>query len=225
MKILVVDDEPKTAAFLQKGLTEQGYSIDVAKDGDEGFQFALSRSYDLIILDVMMPKLDGWKMIEQLRKSGSQTMTMFLTARDSIGDRIRGLDLGADAYLAKPFSFSELLANVRTLLRRSTGRPRELIQIADLEIDIAHHKVIRGGKRIDLTPTEFLMLSLLARRKGEVISRTVIADQVWNMNFDSETNVVDVHVGRLRAKIDAPFSLKLIRTIRGMGYSLSELDQ
>jgi two-component system copper resistance phosphate regulon response regulator CusR len=222
MKILVVEDEPKTASFIQKGLSEEGYTVDTVGDGQDGLFRALNHTYDLIILDVMMPKLDGWQVIEQLRKRGVNTLTLFLTARDSMQDRVRGLDLGADAYLVKPFSFTELLANVRSLLRRSAGRINETIHIHDLEIDLIHHKVTRNGLRIDLTPKEFALLWLLARRKGEVISRSLIADQVWNMNFDSETNVVDVHIARLRSKVDIPFPRRLIKTIRGMGYVMSD---
>lgn len=224
MKILVVEDEAKTAAFLEKGLAEEGYSVDVTRDGEAGLHQALSGNYDLIILDVMMPKIDGWTLIERLRKSGSLTLTLFLTARDSIQDRVRGLDLGADAYLVKPFSFTELLANVRSLLRRAPGRLGDNFRFADLEIDFVQRKVTRGGVRLDLTPKEFALLTLLARHKKETVSRTVIADQVWNMNFDSETNVVDVHMARLRAKVDTPFPKKLIKTIRGMGYVLTDED-
>ncbi|MGZ3722305.1 MAG: heavy metal response regulator transcription factor [Bdellovibrionales bacterium] len=222
MKILIIEDEPKTAAFLEKGLSEEGYTVDVVSDGDEGLYRAQNHNYDLIILDVMIPKTDGWTVMERLRKAKINTLTLFLTARDSMQDRVRGLDLGADAYLIKPFSFTELLANVRSLLRRANGRAGETLRIADLDIDFVHHKVTRSGKRIELTPKEFALLSLLARRKEEVISRSIIADQVWNMNFDSETNVVDVHMARLRSKIDAPYSKKLIKTVRGMGYVLND---
>ena len=222
MKILIVEDEPKTSAFLKKGLTEEGYVVDAVFDGEEGFARAQTREYDLIILDVMMPKVDGWTLIDRLRKCGITTMTLFLTARDSVQDRVRGLDLGADAYLVKPFSFTELSATVRTLLRRSSGRTGDVFKLDDLEIDFNNRKVMRAGKKIELTTKEFALLSLLAKRKGEMVSRTVIADQVWNMNFDSETNVVEVLVARLRAKIDGPFSKKLINTIRGMGYALDD---
>jgi two-component system, OmpR family, copper resistance phosphate regulon response regulator CusR len=222
MKILIVEDEPKTSAFLEKGLSEEGYTVDVVNDGELGLDRAQNHFYDLIILDVMMPKLDGWTFITRLRETGFTTLTLFLTARDSMQDRIRGLDLGADAYLVKPFSFTELLANVRTLLRRVHGRMGQVFRLADLDIDFVHHRVTRAGKRIELTPKEFALLSLLARRNQEVISRATIADQVWNMNFDSETNVVDVHMARLRSKVDVPFSTKLIKTVRGMGYMLSD---
>lgn len=222
MKILIVEDEVKTAAYLQKGLTEQGYITDAVHNGEDGLHLALQTHYDLIILDAMMPKMDGWTMIQELRKSGSNTLAMFLTASDSLNDRVRGLETGADAYLVKPFAFTELLAQVKTLLRRSPSRRTDTLHIADLEIDPIQHIASRAGRRIDLTPKEFALLSLLCRRKGEVLSRSLIADQVWNMNFDSETNVVDVHVARLRSKIDQGFPKKLIHTIRGMGYVLTD---
>jgi two-component system, OmpR family, copper resistance phosphate regulon response regulator CusR len=222
MKILIVEDDPKTSAFLQKGLTEEGYTVDVAFDGEEGLTRAKERNHDLLILDVMMPKMDGWAVIEQLRKASIPTMTLFLTARDSLQDRVRGLDLGADAYLVKPFSFSELLAVVRTLLRRSPSRSNDHFQLNDLEIDFMERKVMRARAEIELTPNEYSLLSLLAKRKGEVISRTAIASHVWKMNFDSETNVVEVLVGRLRFKIDGAYPKKLINTIRGMGYALDD---
>ncbi len=222
MKVLVVEDESKTAAFIKKGLIEHGYVVDVAVNGEEGFLFAQSQSYDLLVIDVMMPKVDGWTLIEKLRSSGCQTLALFLTARDSLSDRVRGLEAGADAYLVKPFAFTEFLAHVKTLLRRSSHRVVESIKVADLEIDLLKHVAFRGGKRLDLTPKEFALLALLGRRSGDVISRTIIADQVWNMNFDSETNVVDVHIARLRSKIDGPFEKKLIQTVRGLGYALRD---
>ncbi|PWU12702.1 MAG: DNA-binding response regulator [Bdellovibrio sp.] len=222
MKILVVEDEVKTAQFLEKGITEQGYVVDVVHDGEEGLMLAQNRSYDLIVLDIMMPKLDGWSVISKLRSEGLSTLTLFLTARDSLEDRLRAHELGADAYLVKPFSFAELLANVRTLLRRSGAQGRPFLRVADLEMDLARHAVTRAGQKLDLTPKEFLLLELLLRRKGEVLSRTLIADQVWNMNFDSDTNVVDVHIGRLRSKVDVPFPRRLIHTVRGMGYVLTD---
>lgn len=222
MKILIVEDEVKTAAYLERGLTENGYVVDVVHDGQAGLEHCEAQQYDLIIMDVMMPKMDGWEFIRRLRATGSQTMAMFLTARDSTNDRVRGLDAGADAYLVKPFSFVELLAQVKTLLRRSGRNISDRLKIADLEIDLLSHKAFRGGKRLDLTPKEFSLLSLLARREGEILSRALIADQVWNMNFDSETNVVDVHIARLRLKVDASFERKLIQTVRGMGYVLRD---
>ncbi len=222
VKILVVEDEKKTAAYLRKGLLEQGYVIDLAENGEDGLDLARSSDYDLVILDVMLPKRDGWSVISELRRSGKQTPVLFLTARDAIQERVKGLEMGADDYLVKPFAFSELLARVRTILRRGPTRQPEKLRIADLEIDPARHKATRAGKRLDLTPKEFLLLSLFARRPGEVLSRTLIAEQVWDMNFDSGTNVVDVHVRRLRSKVDDPFPQKLIHTVRGVGYVLEE---
>lgn len=222
VKILVVEDEKKTAAYLRKGLLEQGYVIDLAENGEDGLELARSSDYDLIILDVMLPKRDGWSVISELRRCGKQTPVLFLTARDAIQERVKGLEMGADDYLVKPFAFSELLARVRTILRRGPARQPEKLRIADLEIDPARHKAMRAGKRLDLTPKEFLLLSLFARRPGEVLSRTLIAEQVWDMNFDSGTNVVDVHVRRLRSKVDDPFPQKLIHTVRGVGYVLEK---
>jgi len=220
MKILVVEDEKKSAAYLRKGLAENGFVVDVAHDGAEGLHRARSGDYDLVVLDVMLPGRDGWSVLAELRQAGKGTLVLFLTARDAVQDRVKGLELGADDYLVKPFAFSELLARVRSLLRRSGPRQPDVLRIADLEIDLARHRASRGGLRLDLTPKEFLLLSLLAQRTGEVLSRTFIAEQVWDMNFESDTNVVDVHVRRLRAKADEPFAAKLIHTVRGAGYVL-----
>jgi two-component system copper resistance phosphate regulon response regulator CusR len=222
MKILIVEDEKKTAAYLRKGLAENGFVVDVASQGEEGLYIARTGEYDLIILDVMLPERDGWSVIAELRRAGKQTPVLFLTARDTVQDRVRGLELGADDYLIKPFAFSELLARVRSILRRGPVRQPEMLRIADLELDLLRYKAVRGGKRLDLTPKEFSLLSLLARRAGEVLSRTLIAEQVWDMNFDGDTNVVDVHVRRLRSKVDDPFEQKLIHTVRGVGYVLEE---
>ena len=222
VKILIVEDEKKTAAYLQKGLAESGFVVDVVHDGEEGLQDARAGEYDLLILDVMLPTRDGWSILEGIRRLGRQTPVLFLTARDGIQDRVKGLELGADDYLVKPFAFSELLARVRSILRRGPLRQQESIKIADLEVDLLRHRVSRAGGRIDLTPKEFFLLSLLARRAGEVLSRTLIAEQVWDMNFDSDTNVVDVHVRRLRSKVDDPFEHKLIHTVRGAGYVLED---
>src|SRR5579859_7090300 len=222
MKLLVVEDESKTASYLKKGLAENGFVVDTAGDGEEGLHLAKSLSYDLIILDVMLPGKNGWSILTELRGSGQQTPVLFLTAKDAIPDRVKGLQLGADDYLVKPFVFSELLARVQTILRRGPIRQQEVVRISDLEIDLLRHKVTRAGRRVDLTPKEFQLLSLLARRSGEVLSRTVLAEQVWDMNFDSDTNVVDVHVRRLRSKVDIPFEQKLIHTVRGVGYVLEE---
>ena len=218
MKILVVEDEVKTAKFLKKGLEETGFVVDVAGDGLEGLHLARELEFDLIILDVMLPSLDGWQVLTLLRQMGQRSLVLLLTARDAIHERVRGFELGADDYLVKPFAFSELLARVRSLLRRGPARQPETICMADLEIDLLRQRVTRAGQRVDLTSKEFSLLTLLARRPGEVLSRTLIAEAVWDMNFDSDTNVVDVNVRRLRAKVDEPFSLKLIHTVRGAGY-------
>jgi two-component system copper resistance phosphate regulon response regulator CusR len=218
MKILVVEDEAKTAKFLKKGLNEAGFVVDVARDGLEGLHLAREVEFDLVILDIMLPSLDGWQVLAQLRKSDRRSLVLLLTARDSIRERVQGLELGADDYLVKPFAFSELLARVRSLLRRGPVRAQENFRMADLEIDLLRQRATRAGQRLDLTSKEFLLLTLLARRAGEVLSRTLIAEAVWDMNFDSDTNVVDVNVRRLRAKVDEPFPLKLIHTIRGAGY-------
>jgi two-component system copper resistance phosphate regulon response regulator CusR len=218
MKILVIEDEAKTAKFLKKGLSEAGYVIDVATDGIGGLHLAQEADFDLIILDVMLPALDGWQVLARLREAGQRVSVLMLTARDSVHERVRGFELGADDYLVKPFAFSELLARARSLLRRSTPRQQETLRMADLEIDLLRHRATRAGQKIDLTSKEFLLLTLLARRAGEVLSRTLIAESVWDMNFDSDTNVVDVNVRRLRSKVDDPFPVKLIHTVRGAGY-------
>jgi len=220
MKILIIEDEVKTAKFLKKGLNEAGYVADVASDGLEGLHLAMEVDFDLIILDVMLPALDGWQVLARLREAGRKALVLMLTARDAVHERVRGFELGADDYLVKPFAFSELLARVRSLLRRSIPRTDETIRMADLEIDLLRHRASRAGLKLDLTSKEFLLLTLLARRAGEVLSRTLIAEMVWDMNFDSDTNVVDVNVRRLRSKVDDPFPIKLIRTVRGAGYVL-----
>ena len=222
MRILIVEDERKTADYLHKGLSESGYVVDVATNGDDGLHLSLSEFYDLIVLDVMMPGRDGWSVLASLRRAGRSTPVLFLTARDTVEDRVKGLEAGADDYLVKPFAFSEFLARVRSILRRGPNRKPETLSVADLELDLLRHKASRAGQRLDLTPKEFALLSLLARRKGEVLSRTLISELVWEMHFDSDTNVVDVAVRRLRAKADEPFPLKLIRTVRGVGYVLDD---
>lgn len=219
MRILVVEDEPKAGEYLRKGLTESGFVVDLARTGPDGLQLATADAYDLIVLDVMLPGMDGWQVVQELRKT-QETPVLFLTARDDVQDRIKGLELGADDYLVKPFAFAELVARIRTLLRRGPIRESERLEIADMEIDVLKRRVTRGGERIDLTPKEFALLHLLAKRQGEVLSRSLIASQVWDMNFDSDTNVVDVAVRRLRAKVDEAYSRKLIHTLRGMGYVL-----
>ncbi|SEL02620.1 heavy metal response regulator transcription factor [Nitrosovibrio tenuis] len=218
MHILIIEDEKKTSAFLRKGLAESGYIVDATENGDEGLLLALHINYDLIILDVMLPSRDGWSILATLRQAGKQMPVLFLTARDDVQDRVKGLELGADDYLIKPFAFSELLARVRLLLRRAPARHSETLKIADMEIEFARQKATRSGRRLDLTSKEFALLSLLMRRAGEVLSRTLIAEQVWDINFDSDTNVIDVAIRRLRSKVDDPFEKKLINTVRGVGY-------
>lgn len=216
----MIEDEVKAAAYLRKGLSEQGWVVDVACNGDDGLHQALHANYDLIILDVLLPQRDGWQVMSKLREARKLTPVLFLTARDAVVDRVKGLELGADDYLVKPFAFSELLARVRSILRRGAARQPDTLRIADLEMDLVRHKATRNARRLDLTPKEFALLSLLARRAGEVLSRTLIAEQVWDMNFDCNTNVVDVHVRRLRMKMDDPFERKLVHTVRGVGYVL-----
>lgn len=220
MRILVVEDEKKTVAFLRKGLVENGFSVDTAATGGEGLALLRTGQYDLAILDVMLPGQNGWSILASVRDSGNKTPVLFLTARDAVRDRVKGLELGADDYLVKPFAFSELLARVRSVLRRSPQRAMESAQVADLALDLVRQRAQRGGARLELTPKEFSLLALFVRRQGEVLSRAQIAEEVWNMSFDGATNVVDVHVRRLRAKVDDPFPAKLIRTVRGAGYVL-----
>jgi two-component system copper resistance phosphate regulon response regulator CusR len=219
MKILIVEDEPKAGDYLVKGLQESGYVADLARNGVDGLALAQEHDYDLIVLDVMLPQMDGWTVLARLRER-KETPVLFLTARDDVADRVKGLELGADDYLVKPFAFAELLARVKTLLRRGAVREADVLRVADLEIDVLRRRVTRGGQRIDLTAKEFALLHLLAKRQGEVLSRTQIASMVWDMNFDSDTNVVDVAIRRLRVKIDDPYPLKLVQTVRGMGYLL-----
>lgn len=223
MKILIVEDELKTADYLHKGLTEQGCAVDLAHNGVDGQHLALEHDYDVIILDTMLPGIDGFQVLRELR-CVRQTPVIMLTARDSVEDRIRGLHDGADDYLVKPFSFLELLARLQALTRRGRTQEPMHLRIGDLQIDLASRKAQRGGVRIDLTAKEFALLAVLARRKGEILSKTAIAELVWDMNFDSNVNVVEVAIKRLRAKIDSPFSTRLLHTIRGMGYVLEQRD-
>ena len=222
MKILVVEDEAKTAAYLRQGLTEHGFTTDLAANGEDGLHLATIGGYDLIILDVMLPGMNGWSVMAELRRESIETPVLFVTARDAVQDRVKGLELGADDYLIKPFAFSELLARVRSILRRGAARQASTLRVADLEIDLIRHRATRSEKLLDLTPKEFALLSLLLRRAGDVVSRTMIAEQVWDMNFESDSNVVDVHMRRLRLKADDPFDRKLIHTVRGVGYVLED---
>ncbi|OOG50634.1 MULTISPECIES: heavy metal response regulator transcription factor [Comamonadaceae] len=224
MKILIVEDEPKTADYLQKGLAEQGCTVDLAYNGIDGQHLALAHDYDVIVLDVMLPGLDGFSVLRTVRAL-KQTPVIMLTARDQVEDRIKGLHDGADDYLVKPFSFLELLARLQALTRRGRAQEPALLKIADLQIDLMARKAWRGHVRINLTAKEFALLAVLARRQGEILSKTAIAELVWDMNFDSNTNVVEVAIKRLRAKIDAPFSPKLLHTIRGMGYVLEPREE
>lgn len=223
MKILLVEDEQKTGDYLKQGLTEAGYVTDWVTDGLSGKHQALSEKYDLIILDVMLPELDGWSVLAAIRQVDQSLPVLFLTAKDQVDDRVKGLEHGADDYLIKPFAFAELLARIRSLLRRGQQREDDVICVADLELDLRRRRVIRAGQRIDLTAKEFALMELFMRRQGEVLPRSLIASQVWDMNFDSDTNVVEVAIKRLRSKVDQGFSLRLIQTVRGMGYVL-EVD-
>jgi two-component system copper resistance phosphate regulon response regulator CusR len=222
MRILIVEDERKTANYLKKGLMEHGFTVDLAADGEDGLHLAGSESYDLIVLDVMLPGQSGWSIIAALRSAGNDVPVIFLSARDEVHDRVHGLELGADDYLVKPFAFSELLARIRIILRRHPLQQPEIMRVADLELDLIRHKARRAGISLDLTAKEFLLLALLLRRRGEVMTRTTISEQVWGINFDSDTNIVDVAIRRLRKKVDDPYPQKLIHTIRGVGYVLDE---
>ncbi len=226
MRLLVVEDEVKLAQYLHKGLSENGHVVDVAHDGIEGRRLATGGEYDLVLLDLMLPGVDGFGVLAALRGAGKATPVLMLTARDKVEDRVRGLEQGADDYLVKPFAFSELLARVGALLRRGSAghaaQPATSLTLADLEIDLLARRAARAQQRLDLTAKEFNLLALLLRRRGQILSRTVLAEQVWDMNFDSDTNVVEVAVRRLRAKLDDPFPTKLLHTVRGMGYVLEE---
>ena len=224
MKILIVEDEAKTGDYLRQGLTEAGYAVELARNGTDGLHLALTENHDLIVLDVMLPGLDGWQVLGALRQAGKSLPVLFLTARDLVEDRVKGLELGADDYLLKPFAFAELLARVRTLLRRNARGVAEptVLEVANLSLDLLRRRATRAGQRIDLTAKEFALLELLLRRRGEVLPRSLIASQVWDMNFDSDSNVVEVAMRRLRAKVDDAFDPKLIQTVRGMGYLLDD---
>jgi len=221
MRLLVVEDEIKTGDYLRQGLAEAGFQVSLVRNGLDGHHLAMTESFDLIVLNVMLPDVDGWRIVQSLREAGRQTPVLFLTARDRVDDRVKGLELGADDYLVKPFAFAELLARVRTLLRRGSAPPlSDQLKVADLVLDLPRHRVTRAGRKINLSHKEFCLLELLVRRQGEVLPRSLIASQVWDMNFDSDTNVIDVAIRRLRAKIDDDFEPRLIHTVRGMGYKL-----
>lgn len=224
MKLLIVEDNQKMADYLKQGLTESGYIVDLLHNGIDGLHHALIEDYDLIILDIMLPKLSGLTILNTLRQAGKQMPILLLSARDQVSERVQGLEMGADDYLVKPFDFTELLARIRTLLRRSSLNliDSDILKVADLALDIKRRYVMREDLRIDLTAKEFALLELLIRRQGEVLSRSLIASQVWDMNFDSDTNVIDVAMRRLRSKIDDNYGNKLIHTIRGMGYVLED---
>jgi two-component system copper resistance phosphate regulon response regulator CusR len=220
MRLLIIEDERRTAAHLQKGLSENGFTADVAHDGFEGFELARTGDYALIVLDVMLPHRDGWTILDELRRASVMTPVLFLTARDRVEDRIKGLEMGADGYLVKPYSFSELLARVRTILRRGPAMLEDVLRIADMEIDTRRYRVVRQGRTLQLTRREFLLLTCLARSVREVVSRTRIVEQVWDINFDTGTNIVEATMRRLRAKVDDPFEKPLIHNVRGIGYVL-----
>jgi two-component system copper resistance phosphate regulon response regulator CusR len=225
MKLLVIEDEGKTGDYVQQGLSEAGFGVDIARNGLDGHHLAMTESYDLIVLDVMLPDVDGWRILQSIRQAGQRTPVLFLTARDSVEDRVKGLELGADDYLVKPFAFAELLARVRSLLRRgSVPMLADRLQVADLVLDLPRRRATRAGQRVNLTQKEFALLELLVRRQGEVLPRSLIASQVWDMNFDSDSNAIDVAIRRLRAKIDDGFEPKLVQTVRGMGYTLELPD-
>jgi two-component system copper resistance phosphate regulon response regulator CusR len=220
MRVLVIEDEPKTAEFLRKGLAESGFGVDLAGDGELGLEMARDGAYEVIVLDVALPKRDGWSVLRRLREDGHVTPVLFLTARDEVADRVKGLDLGADDYLVKPFAFSELLARIRTLMRRPSLQQAQTLALDDLSVDLVSQKVVRAGQSLRLTATEYRLLVFMLRHQGEVLPRTMIAEHVWDINFDGDTNVVDVAVRRLRAKLDEPFGRKLIQTVHGRGYAL-----
>ena len=219
MKLLIVEDDLKTREYLSKGLSEQGYVVDAAANGADAVDLASGSTYDLIILDIMMPVRDGWWTLTELRRNKIESPVIMLTARESVESRVQGLTLGADDYLVKPFAFSELLARIKAIMRRSVQIKPDTLQIEDLELDPRRHEVKRGSQKIELTAKEFLLLELLMRHNGEVLSRTYISEQVWDVHFDSDSNVVDVNIRRLRAKVDDPYPRKLIHTIRGRGYA------
>lgn len=224
MKVLIVEDEPKTAAFVKRGFTEEGFVVDIAVDGVDGHHLALTVDYDVIVLDVMLPKMDGWRVLKEIRANLPHQPVILLTALDDVTLRVKGLELGADDYLVKPFAFSELNARVRNILRRSPARHIDVLRVSDLDMDLLRHKVSRAGKSLDLAPQEYRLLEYLLQHAGEVLTRTRLAEQIWDINFDGDSNVIDAAVRRLRRKVDDPYDQKLIHTLRGVGYVLEEHD-
>jgi len=222
MRILVIEDEVKIAQFIKRGLKEEGYAVDVANDGEEGHFMMSSNEYDVIILDLMLPKTDGLTLCRNLRKEGNQTPIIMLTAKDTVKDKVKGLDSGADDYLPKPFAFEELLARVRVLLRKKDSRVQTQLKVEELTLDLLTHKVTRGDREIELTVKEYALLEYLMRNAGNIVTRTMISEHVWDINFDTFTNVIDVYINYLRNKIDTGFENKMIHTVRGKGYLLKK---
>lgn len=222
MRVLLAEDDARVASFVRRGLIQESFSVDVARDGRSAFHLALNEPYDVVVLDVLMPFMDGFEVLGQIRKHGCSAPVLILSAKDTVEDRVRGLNTGADDYLVKPFSLAELTARIRALLRRRSDVGQTVARVADLEMDVAARKVTRGGRRISLTPKEFALLEFLVRNHGNVLTRTMIAEHVWDQHFDSCSNVVDVFIRHLRAKVDDDFPTRLIHTIRGVGYVLSE---
>jgi two-component system, OmpR family, copper resistance phosphate regulon response regulator CusR len=222
MRLLLVEDDEKVASFVRRGLVQEGFSVDLSRDGSDAFHQVLHEAYDVMVLDILIPFMDGFEVLGQIRKRGCQVPVLVLSAKDGVEDRIRGLNEGADDYLVKPFSFDELTARIRALLRRRSGVEQSVVRIGDLEMDLAARRVTRGGVRINLTPKEFPLLEYLVRHRGTVVTRTMIAEHVWDQHFDSFTNVIDVYIRYLRSKIDDAFEMKLIHTVRGVGYVFSE---
>jgi len=221
MKLLVIEDDPKTSQLMAKGLSSEGFSVDVEQDGEAGLQAAIMQRPDLIVLDVMLPKIDGWTVLSRLREKDTRTPVLMVTARDAVDQRVRGLSLGADDYIVKPFAFAELVARVHTVLRRlPNAAASDALQFEDLRVDLARHKAYRADQPLELSNKEMLLLALLVRRHGQILTRTYIAEQIWDMKYDADSNVVDVNIRRIRAKVDDPFARKLIQTVRGRGYVL-----